>query len=466
VSETFLPRPFQTDAISWLLDRPNAALFASMGTGKTVITLTALEQLLIDGQAKGALLIAPIRVGTLTWPNQITHWKHTRWMRYANLRTPEGLKAWEEGSAEIYFINREMLIDRGKSKGFVSRCIRGRKELPVDVFILDETSTMKGHAGKASKAIRPFLHDIEGRYKTPFKRRWGLTGTPAAESYLGLFNQVLMLDGGKRLGRSFWQFRQTHFGSDYMGWKWEIRPGAKDAIDAKLADLALVIRGEDHLDLPPCEVEDVDVTLPPDARKAYKTLEKELLVQLKTGEIEALSAATLVTKLAQVTSGVAYDSDGKEHVVHDAKIKALRKIQAEHKGEPLLVMCHFKSTRKRLLKAFPEAEPFDEMDMARWQVGRIPMWVGNCQSMAHGIDGIQHGGRLIVWVDLTYSAELYAQANARVLRWGQERPTKIIRIMVTDSIDWAIAEALRAKDEQQKGLLSAVKALQQLRASA
>ena len=250
-----------------------------------------------------------------------------------------------------------------------------------------------------------------------------------------------------------------------MGFNFTIRPGAKEFIDAKLADIALVIRGEDHLDLPPVNVDDVDVALPPDVMRQYRKLEREMLVSLKTGEIEALSAATLVNKLAQFTSGLGvYDSEKKAHYVHDAKVKALRKLLKEAAGEPVLVMVHYVSTKERLLKEIAGAVAFDEKLVPDWQAGKIPVFIANAQSMAHGIDGLQTARR-ICWYDLTYSAELYQQANARVYRMGQTHPTIITRLLATDTVDWAIAEALRAKDEQQRGLFSAVKALQQLRKS-
>ena len=465
--ETFHPRPYQEEAIQWLLDRPAAALFASPGTGKTAITFTAIEDLILSGECRGALIVGPIRVGALTYPNQIARWKHLRWMRYHNLRTPEGMAAWERGSGELFFINFELLATRkgAKKKGFVERCIKGRKDLPVDILVVDESSKLKDPQSKAARTLIPFLHDIPGRYESPFKRRYVLTGTPAAESYLALWNQIRILDNGERLGRSFWRFRQSMFESDFMGFKWTIRPGAKEQIDEKIADLALVIRGEDHLDLPPMNVEDIDVTLPPAVMRQYRELEKEMLVRLGTGQIEAMSAATLVNKLAQFTSGLGvYDSEKRAHFVHDAKVKALRKLLKECAGEPVLVMVHYVSTKERLLKEFPEAVAFDEALVPDWQAGKIPAFIANAQSMAHGLDGLQTARR-ICWYDLTYSAELFQQANARVYRMGQERPTLITRLLAADTVDWAIAEALRAKDEQQQGLFSAVKALQQLRKS-
>jgi hypothetical protein len=471
----YSPKPFHTEMTEWLLDHDDAALWASPGLGKTAVTLSAISRLILEGGSKGALVIAPIRVTLISWPDQVERWDHLRWMRVANLRTEEGIQAWEEGSADIYLINPEKLPSlertvRGKvhrTPGIVERLIKGRKEIPVDTIVIDEISLFKG-GGVRAKAIAPFLHDITAadgtvRYKTPFKRRWGLTGTPAPNSYLDLFHQIKLLDGGKRLGRSITHYKQTHFSSDYMGWKWEIKEGAKEQIDARLADLALVMLGEDYLDVPPCTYEDVDVSLPPKVLKQYRELEKEFLLELENGEIEALSAAALTTKLLQITAGCVFDAEKDTHILHDAKIKELEKLAKKHKGEPLLVLTSYTHERQRILAAFPKARKFHEDDMDDWKAGKIPMWVADYRSLSHGIDGLQDGGRIAVWATPSYSWEGVTQTNARLRRTGQAHETLVYYLLAKDTIDWAVRSVLDSKEEGHNGLMQAVKNLQRLR---
>ena len=464
MSERWLPKSYQPAMVEHLLANPEAFLFATMGTGKTVATLTAVSELILSGASKGCLIVAPIRVISITWANQVARWNHTRWLRIANMRDPDNWPLWENGGADIYLINPEKLatIERTvkrkvhRTPGFVDRFIKGRKSLPVDIFVLDESSLAKSPSGKRFNALRPHLH-------TPhFKRRWGLTGTPAPNSYMDLFSQVRLIDNGVRLGRSIHLYKQTYFDSDYMGWTFEIKPGAKERIDAKLADIALVV---DDPDQPPMRVVDVEVALPKDAAKAYKTLEKDMLLKLETGDVEALSAAALVTKLLQACAGCIYGTESEVHVVHDAKLKALAKIRKDHPKEPLLVLTSFIHERERLLEAFPEARQFHEKDMALWQAGKIPMWVGDARSLCHGIDGLQDAGRILVWMTGTYSNEVYQQANARLARTGQRHETIVYRVLARGTIDDAVVEVLREKADQQAGLMAAVHALQALRKS-
>jgi hypothetical protein len=477
--------------VDWLDERDRAALFASPGLGKTVTTLKAMERRLTDGRNKGFLVIAPIRVGLITWPDQVATWQHSTWMKVADMRTPEGAAAWEKGSADVYFINGERLasIDRktkckcgrvpeGCSKcqngyikkhlpGFVEKFIRKRKVLPVDGIVWDELSLWKDHSGKRVRSIYPYLHDSVPEAKRPFKSlfntSWGLTGTPVCNSYTDLYMQVCLLDGGARFGRSFGKFRDQYFEpEDYNEYKWKLKPGSKEEIDAKIADLALVMLGDDYLDLPETLSEDIEIDLPPAARAAYKELEKELLLELETGDIEALSAAALATKLLQLTGGAAYDAEREVHFIHDAKIKALQALRKKHGKEPMLVLTAYKHENERVLAAIPGARMFHEKDLDLWKAGKIHTWVANCASLSHGIDGIQKGGRIACWFTLTYSNEKFLQTNARLIRTGQSFNTIIYRLIAKGTIDVAVAEVLRNKFDEHTGLLHSLKALQRL----
>jgi superfamily II DNA or RNA helicase len=450
MTETFRPFDYQIPMVEHLLANDRAALFVSPGKGKTVVTLTALDTLATCGQLKGALIVAPLRVCSITWPAQVARWAHTSWMRVVNLRTAEGLQAWLDGSADIYLINSELLPNRlplmfPKKKTFVC---------PVDTLVIDELSLAKNPQSKRFKALHKHLGGIT--------RRWGLTGTPIPNNYLDLWMQVRMLDDGKRLGVKYSGYKDDWFyAADYMGYHYKLVTGAKAQIDRRLADLALVMVGDPN-DLPSSSIIDIPATLPPVARKQYKTLEKEMLTEIADGEITAPSAGVLVNKLLQLTSGAVYDEDRNVLPVHDAKLDALRGLLAKHRGEPVLILTAFKHESARIIDAIPEARMFDEMLLGEWQDGRIPVWVADPRSLSHGIDGLQKSCRIAIWCSLTYSHETYVQTNARLIRTGQTAETIIYRIIAPGTIDDAVAEALRDKSDTQSGMLHAVRALQRM----
>ena len=342
--------------------------------------------------------------------------------------------------------------------GFVARYIKGKKkhQLPVDSLLIDELSLAKTASSKRFNALRV--------WREMFDRIWGLTGTPAPNSYLDLWSQIRFLDNGERLGHTQAGYKQAYFYSNGEGLsaKYSLRPGAKEAIENKISDLALTMLSEDYLDVPTCNFEDVEVALCPKARREYVTMKKELLLEIESGEIEALNAAALTNKLLQITGGAVYDAEKNVHVLHDAKIKALKALIKRHPGEPILVLTQFKHERARLMEAIPGARLFHEKGMDDWIAGKIPVWIADPRSMSHGIDGMQHGGRIAVWFTLTYSNETYIQTNARLVRTGQSYETIVYRLIATDTVDEAVVEALRDKDDQQNGLFTALRALQMM----
>lgn len=446
---TFQPFDYQHAMLRWAEERPSFAYFASPGLGKTAVTLQVLADRILGGETRGALIVAPIRVCSVTWPNQIALWEHSAWMKVAHLRTPEGMTAWKRGSADVYLINPEMLPKR--TPEMFAKGVR----LPVDTVVIDELSLAKNPSSVRFKALRPHL--------PRFKHRIGLTGSPVPNNYLDLFAQIRLLDDGERLGRAYGAYRNRFFTSDFMGYKWTINPGAKEQIDSKVSDICLVMLGDDYLDVPTCNTEDVEVALPAEAKAAYKTLEKELLLQLKQSDVVALNAATLTNKLLQLTGGSIYGEERVVNHVHDAKLNALKKLRKKHGNEPMLVLTAFKHESARVLDAIPGAVMFHEDLIPQWKKGKIHTFVADPRSMSHGIDGLQDGGRIAVWFTLTSSHETYIQTNARLVRTGQSFNTIIYRLICSGTVDDAVAVVLRDKADTQSGLLNALKALQQLR---
>ena len=448
----FTPFDYQVGMIQHLVDQTHAGLFAQMGLGKTVTTLEAYRQLRERGDFKGVLIIAPLRVCSVTWPDQVMRWGMP--FKVANLRTDEGKQAWLDGSADIYLINFELVSGRGSKKGFLDEYVG--KDMPVDTLLVDELSCLKANSKRTKAVIKARKH---------FKRVHGLTATPSPNGLLDLFYQLKVIDGGARLGKFITHYKNKWFDSDWNGWNWTPKPHAHDEINSAIADICLVRRSDEHLDIPDCNIIDVDVTLPVKVMKQYKALEKNLVIQIAEQTVDAQSAATLVNKLQQFTAGTVYDEDGESVGLHTAKHKHLYSILSKSKGKPVLVLTRYKSEMQALLEAFPQAKQFDEKRMSDWRAGKIPCWIANPASLSHGIDGIQDSCSTIVWMSLTYSLEQYEQTNARILRTGQKSTPSIYRILGVDTIDWTVASALENKAEGQSTLMASIGMLQRANSS-
>lgn len=446
----FTPRPHQQMIHDHVTSRKESMVIAGMGLGKTGASFTIAETLILGGEVKGILVVAPLRVTNLTWGNEQKKWDNFSWLKVANMRTAEGQKQWHEQSADIYLINYDQM------QQFCAKYLKGKHaSLPVDAVIWDEISKAKSPTSKRINTFRA--------HRSKFKYHIGLTGTPASNSYLALFAQYRLLDGGKRLGIVYNQFRREYFESDYHGYKWTLKHGAKELIQHKIADMTITLRSEDYLDIPDVVVEDVYAPLQKEALKLYKDFQKEYLLDIGEGEIEAVNAAVLAGKLQQLTGGAVYDEDRNWHTIHNAKIEALRKLckKLRKKGETVLVIYHYKHELERILKALPNAELFTEERLGAWNKKHIPIWVANAASIGHGLN-LQDGGNNMVWFTLTYSRELYDQTNARLARTGQQYVTTIYRLLCRNTIDDAIAETLRERGDSQNELLLTLRNLHSL----
>ena len=486
----FTPFHHQELGINHLINNDEAGLFAGMGLGKTAMTLAALSHHMLDGGCKGALIIAPLRVSLFTWPDEVAQWEQFKWMRIVSLRTQEGLDAWHRGEAAIYTINYEALFKpkygdvlqtSGRNKGEMKReviadsgilrqLLHGKRasHLPIDTVIWDELSKCKDPKGKRAKLFR--------KYRNKLQRHWGLTGTPAPNGYMDLFGQLLTLDDGKALGQFITHYRDRYFEPENMfkpslHQKYVIREGCKGLIEEKLKDIVLTLRSEDYLDIPPVETEDIEVRLPPKVMTIYKKLQKELIIKLEDTKVRALNQAVLVGKLQQVLGGAVYAQDinsifatDETKVVtelHDAKIKALRKLWESEGKAPMIVATKFIHERKRILEAIPEAVEFDSDKIDDWNAGKIPLLIAHPASMSHGLN-MQHGGSRACWFTMSYSREEYDQFNARVARTGQTEITKIFRLLVPQTVDDAVAAAITHKGETQSGLMKTLSNIQVL----
>lgn len=437
-----------------LREHNEAALFMGCGLGKTAVALHRLADLKKQRSLRGALVVAPLRVCNLTWPAEVRKWSGLRDLSVVNLRTSEGRQALKDELADVYLINYDQL------QQFRDQYLRGRRELAFDTVVWDETTRAKNHKSVRVNAVRPY-------FRKHCTRHWGLTGTPTPNGLLDLFAQIRLLDGGKRLGPAFQNFRDCYFEpEDYNEYKWNPKEGSRERIYHRIRDMALTLKSSDWLDIPDVVQEDVELSLAKEARAQYDELEEELLLMLNNEQdaVVATNAAVLVNKLLQVTSGAVYSAERKWHMLHDGKTKALQGLLKRIGDRPVLIAYQYQHELERILRAVPGAVAFnsaktprqEEELLARWNAGRIPFLVSHPKSMAHGLN-MQDGGSVVVWFTCPWSREDYDQLNARLARRGQDQITEIYRLVTRCTVEDVVLEALRSKDEEQMALLDALR---------
>lgn len=453
----FTPAEPQQLMIDHLRRVPNALCFVGLGIGKTAATLYRLNEMFLSGEAFAALVIAPLRVINLTWPNELDTWSQFGWMKWANLRTEAGQRAFLNGRAHIYGINFESI------PSLVSLVERRKKKLPFDVLVVDELTKAKA---PGSKRIRQLRKNVP---RVPFNI--GMTGTPAPNSHRDLFGQVRLIDGGERLGTVHETFLKEHFYSDnYAGYpRWEAKAGACTKIEKAISDITISLKTSDWLDLPDQVVEDIEIPFCDDLKKRYRKLENDLIIELRKDKVlNIASSAALITKLLQFTSGCMYDDERATHPLHNLKFDALKKIVPKH--ETLLVAYIFKHEEARLRAQFPHARFFADAkneDQQRqllkdWNAKKIKMLCAHPASTSHGLN-LQHGGNAMVWLTRTYSRELTEQFIARLHRRGQNEVVYVYNIDIPSTVDDAVAEALATKSANEQRLIAALQMLESYR---
>lgn len=444
---TFQPYPHQIAGIDWIINHPACALFWGMGTGKTVTTLTAIDQLLHDSLEDGpVLVIAPKRVAEYTWGRECGKWEHLRHLRVSRIMgTAKQRRDALTVPADLYVVNRENVVWLIEWLG---------KQWPFRIVVIDELSSFKSAQAKRWKSLRR----VRGR----IQRIIGLTGTPRPNGLDDLWAEIYLLDQGERLGKTLTQFRQRYLVPEkYNGHiVYQYRPadGAEEKVYDKLSDICMSIRKEDVLSLPGQIYEDVELTAPAALMKKYKQFERDRVLECldADGHIVAGSAAALTNKLLQFANGAIYDTDGTVHELHTIKLDALDELIESAGGDPVLVLYAYQHDADRIRARIPCRALDTPADIDAWNRGEIPVALAHPASIGHGLN-LQDGGHIIIWYGLTWSLELYQQANERLNRPGQKNVCRIYHLILAGTHDSRVLDALKRKNAGQAAALKALR---------
>lgn len=440
------PHEYQTYATNFILEHPVAAVLLEMGLGKSVITLTAIYELMLNRfEVEKVLVIAPLRVARDTWPAEIEKWEHLAGLTYSvAIGTEAERLAALRRPAHLYLINREN-VDWLITKSGIP--------FDFDMVVIDELSSFKSHAAKRFKSLL--------KVRPTVKRMVGLTGTPSSNGLMDLWAEFRILDMGQRLGRYITHYRNNFFVPDkrnqQMIFSYKPRAGAEDAIYRLISDITISMKSADFLKMPECIINEVPVALSEKEWSVYQALKEDMVVDLKDEEIDAVNAAVLSGKLLQMANGAVYNEEKDIIHIHEQKLDALEDLIEGANGKPVLVAYWYNHDLQRIKERFSVREIKTSQDIKDWNNGDIPVAVIHPASAGHGLN-IQFGGSTIIWFGLTWSLELYQQTNARLWRQGQKSTVVIHHIIAKDTIDEDVMKALRKKEKIQSALIDSVKA--------
>lgn len=442
----YSPHNYQIYSTNFILNNPISAIFLECGLGKSVISLTAINDLMLDYfDVSRTLVIAPLRVANSTWPDEIKKWDHLKHLNYSVVigSEKERLDALRK-SAHIYLINREN-VDWLITKSGIS--------WKFDMVVIDELSSFKSYQAKRFKSLL--------KVRPKIKRIVGLTGTPSSNGLMDLWAEFRLLDMGERLGRYITYYRQNFFVPDkrnqQMIFSYKPKDGAEKKIYSLISDIAISMKSKDFLKMPECVMNEVVVSLSDKEQKLYDSLKHDMVLSLEENEIDAINAAALSNKLLQMSNGAVYNDDKESLHIHDRKLDALEDLIEGANGKPVLVAYWFKHDMERIKDRFDVREIKTAKDISDWNKGKIPVALIHPASAGHGLN-LQAGGSTLIWFGLTWSLELYQQTNARLYRQGQDSTVVIHHILTKGTIDEDVMKALKAKEKIQDALIESVKA--------
>lgn len=440
----YKPHDYQRYASEFIIKNPYCGLILDMGLGKTVITLSALWELLLDYFTVGrVLVIAPKRVAEDTWSREFMKWDHLAGLKISKvLGTKQQREDALKAEADIFIINREN----------VAWLVENHK-WDFDTVVIDELSSFKSNKAQRFKALKKVRPQIQ--------RMIGLTGTPSPNSLIDLWPQMYLLDMGERLGRYITGYRERFFVPDKRNkeiiYSYKLRPGAEQKIYSLISDICISMKACDYLQMPERIDSRVEVVMSEKEQKLYDRLEEDMVLKVGEDELDAVNAAALSNKLSQMANGAVYDENKKVLPIHERKLDALEDLIEAANGKPVLVAYWFKHDKDRIKQRFDVREIDTAKDIADWNEGKIPVALIHPASAGHGLN-LQDGGSAIIWFGLTWSLELYLQLNARLWRQGQKNTVVVQHIITKGTVDEDVMKALERKDAGQSALIDAVRA--------
>ena len=442
----YVPYEYQQYATRFIEKNEVAAIFLECGLGKSVITLTAIKNLIAKGEVKKVLVIAPLRVGKTTWPDEIEKWEHLKGLTYSvAIGTVKERESALRKNADITIINRENV-----------EWLIAKSGVPFDydMVVIDELSSFKSYKAKRFKYLLKARPTVE--------RIVGLTGTPSSNGLMDLWAQFRLLDLGERLGRYITRYREGYFTPDKRNaqvvFSYKPLPGAEEKIYDKIGDITISMKAKDYLKMPDLVMNTVKVKMSDKDGAIYEQLKDDMFIDIREEEIDVANAAALSNKLQQLANGAIYGADKKVIRIHDGKLDALEDLIESANGKPVLVAYWFKHDLERIKERFPFVREIKTSDdIKAWNKGEILVGIIHPASAGHGLN-LQQGGSTMIWFGLTWSLELYQQTIARLYRQGQTKTVVVHHIVTEGTIDELMLVSLDRKEKRQDALIDAVKA--------
>jgi len=460
-------KPFKHQTISLKHDEKSPEVFdcSDPGTGKTYVRIMAYAKRRRAGKAGKLLVVAGKSLLRSVWASDFRKFAPDMQVVVSTAGKHDQTFAQE---ADVYVINHDAIKwAAAKQKSF----FKGFTDLAVD-----ESTAFKHHTSQRSKAAQKV-----SRY---FTRRCCMTGTPNGNSITDVWHQMMIVDGGKRLGKSFYAFRNAvcepvQVGNHVNAIQWVDKDGAEEAVFAMLGDVVIRHKLEECVDLPENRQYAMPYYLTPMQRKVYTEMQERQIAEIygdplalekirlganikPLDHITAAHASSVATKLLQIASGAVYTGVADDYKLIDTARYEFILDLVEERRHPL-VFFFWKHQRAMLVAeaekrsltfavidgSVPERER--EMIVTRYQKGEYDCVFAHPKSTAHGLTFTR--GSATIWASPTYDLEIFKQGSRRQFRIGQTNKTENIVVCAQDTIEQTVYEKMLDKDARMTKLL-------------
>ena len=429
------PWPHQIETALFCTKLKECLDLSDPGTGKTRAHLMAYANRRKAGAGR-CLVVCPKSLMVPAWGSDSD--KFTPHLSYAIADASNRFSAFEFGT-DIVITNTDGVTALAKRptvlKGFTD-------------LIIDEVTYFKRGTSQRSKAM----------YKLSriFRHKYALSGTPNPHSVTELWHPSLIVDGGMRLGSSFYRFRNSVQEAEQVGpmpnmVKWHDKPEALEAVYGLLSDITIRHAFEDVMtQVPANHVSTYEFELAPALLKRYHKLEDESVLALQDGTITAVHAASLRSKLLQCASGAVYTEDGKYSVLDRARYELILELINQYHHS--VVFFNWRHQRDQLVDALEnQGTTFAVIDgdtasglrdslVAEYQSGAYKTILLHPRTGAHGLTLTR--GEACILASPIYEADLLKQAIHRIYRGSQDKATNTILVRARGTVEDLVYERL------------------------
>ena len=455
-------RKHQQDVLP-LATGKNYGLFWGCGAGKTLMGLSLYQE--------NKKIVPSLKLLVIVSPKELIE---SAWMSDCDkigLSDYDTLKNIKGRCPNIVLTNYEYMR--------VSKNLTTLRKLIKDngpfMCILDESSKIKNPKTENWKAVR-ILAPL-------FRYRYVMSGTPAPNSETEYWTQLSFLDESI-YGRNFYDFRRTYFeftkeykgkiykadpammrdplvARSYMqqGYKYTINPALRETFFGRMSNVVSRLETRDVVDLPTESHLERYFTLNAEEKKAYKSMQKDMVASIGDTESFVMTDNVLgkMLKLRQVSSGFMYNKldDGRNEVIKfgNSKLNCLFDLLEDIGNNQAIIWTTFTEEARQIAEELNKlgktytilnASTKDKQEaIDSFANNKVQYVIANPQTAAHGITWVNC--QYEIFYSMDYSWERYHQALHRIMRIGQEKPCFYYYLLANGTKDKGILEVIKHK---------------------